>query len=52
MAQAKAARLSLKEVQASVKRMRTEGEKLVGRIRRDAGALGGRPAERHGARAQ
>ncbi len=42
MAEAKATRLSLKEVQASMKRMRTEGERLVGRIRRDAGALAAR----------
>lgn len=35
MAEAKS-RLALSEVRASVKRMQTEGEKLVARIRRDA----------------
>jgi polyhydroxyalkanoate synthesis regulator phasin len=41
MADAKA-RLSLKEVRASVQRMQAEGERLVGRIRRDASALANR----------
>ena len=37
MAESKA-RLSLKDVRASVKRMQTEGERLVTRLRRDARA--------------
>lgn len=41
MAEAKA-RLSMKEVRASVKRMQVEGERLVDRIRRDATALASR----------
>jgi len=41
MAEAKA-RISMQDVRASVKRMQTEGEKLVGRIRKDAGALANR----------
>lgn len=32
-------RLSLRQVRVSMKRMQTEGERLVGRIRRDAQAL-------------
>jgi hypothetical protein len=39
MAESIATRLSLDEVRASVKRMQVEGERLVGRIREDAGAL-------------
>ena len=38
MAESKA-RLSLKDVRASVKRMQTEGERLVTRLRRDARAF-------------
>jgi polyhydroxyalkanoate synthesis regulator phasin len=38
MAEAKS-RLALKEVRASVKRMQTEGERLMNRIRHDAQAL-------------
>src|SRR5438132_3452555 len=38
-ATARTARISLKDVRASVKRMQTEGERLVGRIRRDAQTL-------------
>ena len=38
-ATARTARISLKDVRASVKRMQTEGERLVGRIRRDAQSL-------------
>ncbi|HLK12524.1 MAG TPA: hypothetical protein VKW76_14200 [Candidatus Binatia bacterium] len=36
---AQASRLSLDEVRASVRRMQAEGERLVGRIRRDARTL-------------
>lgn len=39
MAESIATRLSLDEVRASVKRMQVEGERIVGRIREDAGAL-------------
>lgn len=39
MAESIATRLSLDEVRASVKRMQVEGERIVGRIRQDAGAL-------------
>lgn len=39
MAESIATRLSLDEVRASVKRMQAEGERIVGRIREDAGAL-------------
>ena len=38
MAESKA-RITLKDVRASVKRMQTEGEKLVTRLRRDARAF-------------
>ena len=46
MAGSKAPLFSLEEVQASVKRMQNEGERLVGRLRRDARRLverNGRP---------
>jgi hypothetical protein len=39
MAESIATRLSLDDVRASVKRMQVEGERIVGRIREDAGAL-------------
>jgi hypothetical protein len=39
MAQSTASRLSLDEVRASVKRMQTQGEKLVGRFGKDARAF-------------
>jgi len=47
MAASNARLFSLEEVQASVKRMQTEGERLVGRLRRDARRIverNGRPA--------
>ena len=42
MAEGSTGRLPLKELRESMKRMQNEGERLVGRIRRDAGALAAR----------
>jgi len=35
--------ISIKDVRASVKRMQTEGERIVGRIRQEARAIASRP---------
>jgi hypothetical protein len=45
MAEARA-RISFADVRASVKRMQTEGEKLVTRLRRDAQSLATAPVVR------